>query len=306
MNIKEIIKRFLSFYNILIILNVIYGVIDLLSKKKLQMILGNWLSNTNYSLSIQWDIQSQVYRLFSILGHPLTNMFLIIIFISLNLAYNHYYKEKINIPIYIVYITTIIGTLVCNSKFGIVIICATFLSTILIGKKRWKNLIILIIFIFTILSFQTLKQNVIHRFLLASESGDLTNGRLTAFEFLLNSNVPLPNIFIGKGMGTSDLLLQSVSSLNNIEMPFIMYLYDYGVFNTVLIYIILYLFPIFVFIKNKHFYLCYLFTLIFVFANSYNGMAVSIGITQMLTFISMLLINMSNTFNKSILHKKID
>ncbi|WP_416406603.1 hypothetical protein [Priestia megaterium] len=225
-------------------------------------------------------------------------MFLLVIFIGVNLAYNHYYKEKASVPMYIVYGITILGTLVCNSKFGIIIVCATLLSIIMVGSNKVRNLVLLLIISISVLSIGPIKQNVVQRFLMASESGDLSNGRLSALDYLSDSNVPLPHIFTGEGMGASDSLLQSVSDLNNIEMPFVMYMYDYGIVVTILIYIIFYLFPISIFIKNKHFYLCYLYTLIFVFANSYNGMAVSIGITQILTFVAMLLINMSNRLKK--------
>ncbi|MFI2958630.1 MULTISPECIES: hypothetical protein [Priestia] len=297
---KYTIKKFLLLYNIVIIINVIYGVMDFISGKKLQMMLANLLYNTNYYTSINWDIQSQVYRLFSILGHPLTNMFLIVIFIGVNLAYNYYYKEKASVPMYIIYGTTILGTLVCNSKFGIIIVCATLLSIIMVGSNKGRNLVLLLITSISILSIGPIKQNVVQRFLMASESGDLSNGRLSALDYLSDSNVPLPHLFTGGGMGASDSLLQSVSDLNNIEMPFVMYMYDYGILVTILIYIIFCLFPIIIFVKNKHFYLCYIYTLIFVFANSYNGMAVSIGITQILTFVAMLLINMSNKLKKQI------
>lgn len=297
---KYTIKKFLFLYNIVIIINVIYGVMDFVSGKKLQMILANLLYNTNYYTSINWDIQSQVYRLFSILGHPLTNMFLLVIFIGVNLAYNYYYKEKASVPMYIIYGTTILGTLVCNSKFGIIIVCATLVSIIMVGSNKGRNLSLLLITSISILSIGPIKQNVVQRFLMASESGDLSNGRLSALDYLSDSKVPLPHLFTGGGMGASDSLLQSVSDLNNIEMPFVMYMYDYGILVTILIYIIFYLFPIFIFIKNKHFYLCYIYTLIFVFANSYNGMAVSIGITQILTFVAMLLINMSIKLKKQI------
>lgn len=297
---KYTIKKFLLLYNIVIIINVIYGVMDFISGKKLQMMLANLLYNTNYYTSINWDIQSQVYRLFSILGHPLTNMFLIVIFIGVNLAYNYYYKEKASVPMYIIYGTTILGTLVCNSKFGIIIVCATLLSIIMVGSNKGRNLVLLLITSISILSIGPIKQNVVQRFLMASESGDLSNGRLSALDYLSDSNVPLPHLFTGGGMGASDSLLQSVSDLNNIEMPFVMYMYDYGILVTILIYTIFYLFPIIIFVKNKHFYLCYIYTLIFVFANSYNGMAVSIGITQILTFVAMLLINMSNKLKKQI------
>lgn len=291
---KAIIKQFLAFYNILIIVNVIYGLVDFLTGKKIQTVLANLLYGTNYYVSIQWDMQSQVYRLFSLLGHPLTNMLLLIIFISMNLAYTHYYNEKTNVPLNIVFLITIIGTVVCNSKFGIGIISAILISIIIVKKKKLRNLLLLLIICLSVLGIGPVKQNIVQRFLMASENGDLTNGRMSAMDYLSNSDVPFPNVFIGKGMGTSDSLLQSVSSLNNIELPTVMYMYDYGIFITFLIYLILYLYPIIIFFKNRHFYLAFLFTLIFIFANSYNGMAVSLGITQILTFITMLLINMSN------------
>lgn len=304
--VKLVIKNFIKIYNWLIIVNVIFGFIDYLSGKKLQFILANLLYPTHYYNSVQNDVKSGIFRMFSLLGHPLTNTLLVIIFISINLAYYHYYKKKAHISLYVVYLVTIVGALLCNSKLGLGIIGAILLSTVVIGKKKGRNLFFIAVSSIGALSIESIRENVVKRFLIASERGDLTNGRLSALDALSGNHSLLPNNFIGKGIGSSDTLLQSVSSLNNIEIPFIMYMYDYGIFSTILIYVILYLLPVFILIRNKHFYLFFLFTMIFLFANSYNGLATSIGIVQIVTFITMLLINLSNSLKLKVVEKRTD
>ncbi|WP_375089631.1 hypothetical protein [Peribacillus sp. RS7] len=133
---------------------------------------------------------------------------------------------------------------------------------------------------------------------MAFEEGDVSNGRFSAIGSLIQNDVSLPFFFLGKGIGASDYLLQSISDLDNIEVPAVMYMYDYGIFITILIYIILYLIPVVIFIKNKHWYMLFLYTMIFLFANSYNGLATSMGIVQILTFFSMFLINLSKDLRR--------
>ena len=301
--IKEVIRKFLRLFNWLIILNVIYGLADYLSGKKLQFILADLLYSSHYYSSIQSDMANGVYRLFSLLGHPLTNMLLLIIFVSVNILYFHYYKETAHIPIYLVYLTVIFGTFLVNSKFGIILLTIILMSTILTGKKKARNLFYIFVCSIAVLSSQSLRENVISRFLQASESGDLSNGRFSAIESLMNSQVNFPYIFLGKGIGASDTLLRSISDLNNIEIPIIMYSFDYGIFPTLLLYIILYFIPACLFIKNKHYYLLFLFTIITIFANSYNGIATSAGIVQIITFITMLLMNLSNSLKTEVKNK---
>ncbi|MBT2646881.1 hypothetical protein J7E52_09125 [Bacillus sp. ISL-34] len=288
-----VFRKFLNFYNWLIILNVIYGLIDYLSGKKLQLILGDFLYFTSFYDSIHGDYSIGVYRLFSLLGHPLTNMLLLLIFLCFNLANRHYLRIKTNVSIVVVYLITILGMILCNSKLGIALTCIILLSTLFIGKKKYRNFIYMFIPFILVLSNDALKQNVLQRFINASDQGDITNGRFSAINSLLENGV-LPNMFIGRGIGSSDSILQSVSNnLSNIEIPLVMFMFDYGIFTTFLFYILIYFFPAFVLLKNRHLYLFFLFNMIFLFSNSYNGLAVSIGIAHIAFFSTMMILNLS-------------
>src|SRR5690606_28924712 len=157
-----------------------------------QLILADLLYFSHYSNSIYNDISSNVYRLFSILGHPLTNTFLIISFIILNICYNHYYLESTNFKLNTIYIYTIIGALLSNSKLGIIIIAIIFISVLVINKKSSKYLLVLLIPLIIALSRDFLLNNILKRFEYASTSGDFTNGRITALKILLENNY-IPN-----------------------------------------------------------------------------------------------------------------
>ncbi|MBT2605126.1 hypothetical protein J7E55_19210 [Bacillus sp. ISL-53] len=291
---KYIFTKFLKIYNWLIIANVLFGLIDYVLGKKLQFILQDWLYFSSFASSIHADLYNGIYRLFSLLGHPLTNMLLLIIFISSNLIFKQYFKERVPIPMPVIYLITFIGAFLCNSKFGLAILLLLFLLTILLGKNKGRNLIYVLTCIFIVFSFQSLRENVLNRFLQSIEGGDVSNGRFSAIEALMATEAR-PLLFVGKGINYSDTLLQSVSNLDNIEIPMIMFMFDYGIFITVLIYSVMYIIPTIIMLKNRHWYLWTVFTLIFTFANSFNGMATSAGIVQIFTFITMLFLNLSKS-----------
>ncbi|MEE3953517.1 hypothetical protein [Peribacillus frigoritolerans] len=292
---KYIFTKFLKIYNWLIIANVLFGLIDYALGKRLQFLLQDWLYFSSFASSIQADLYNGIFRLFSLLGHPLTNMLLLIIFISSNLIYKQYFKEKIPIPMPAIYLITIMGAFLCNSKFGIAILLLLFILTVLLGKNKWRNLIYVLACILIVFSSESLRDNVLNRFLQSLEGGDVSNGRFSAIEALIAAGTR-PLLFVGKGINYSDTLLQSVSNLDNIEIPMIMFMFDYGIFTTILIYCVMYVIPTIVMIKNRHWYLWIVFSLIFTFANSYNGMATSAGIVQILTFMTMLFLNLSKSF----------
>ncbi|MFY0761450.1 hypothetical protein AB1K32_21890 [Metabacillus dongyingensis] len=295
---QETILRVITIYNWIIFANVIYGILDLITQKKLQLFLAQLLNSTHYANSIGNDLGNGVYRLFSPLGHPLTNTLLILFFIVLNISYIRYFNEKTNFKLSNIYLITIIGALLCNSKTGLIIILVILISVFITNKKRLKFFIIMILSGIIVFSTDFFKDNIVKRFVNAAESGDISNGRLTAIKSLMESPYSQPDFFIGGGFGSSNYLIQSISHLNNIEVPLIMFLYDYGILNTFIIYLIIFILPVSIFIIKKHFYLSFLYTMVFIFANTYNGLATGIGIYQMMCFLLMLLLNLSDSVKK--------
>lgn len=92
------------------------------------------------------------------------------------------------------------------------------------------------------------ERNVIIRFKSAILNGDITNGRMTVLSSLLNYNLYKINYFIGNGMSSSDVIVKLIfgsnSGLSNMEIPILMFLYEYGVLVTILMYLIMILYPI--------------------------------------------------------------
>lgn len=297
-NEKEYFIKFVKVLNIIIVINITYGIIDFVSDKSLQLFLGNLLQGSHYAQSISNDVKSGVYRLFSPFGHPLVNMGLILIFLMSNLILNHYKSIKVYFSLNTIIVLSVTGAFLCNSKFGIFILALTLCTLLFFAKKKLLNLSILAIITLFAINSSYFIDNVLKRFLIANERGDLSNGRIAALEQVFNDFSEKPSFFLGGGMGYSDNLLREVSSLNNIEVPLVIFMFDYGILISILIIAVSYIYPVLYFLKNKTFYILVLYTLIFIFFNSFNGLAANIGVFLILTFFAMLLINFSSSIRR--------
>ncbi|MGD7043171.1 hypothetical protein [Jeotgalibacillus proteolyticus] len=289
---------FVKIINVIVIVNTLYGFIDFVSGKTLQLVLSDLLTGSHYENSINNDIKSNVYRLFSPFGHPLVNMGLSLIFIVSNIILVHYKDQKAYISFKIVLLISICNGFLINSKFGLICLALILLSLIFFTRRKILNLIVLSIASLIAINSSFFKENIIKRFSIAIERGDISNGRLAALEYVFNDILVKPFYFIGGGMGYSDELLRSVSNFNNIEIPLVMYMFDYGIVISILIIGISYIVPAATFIKNGTYYLFFLYSIIFLFFNSFNGLAVNIGLLLILNFFAMVLMNLSNDIRR--------
>ena len=225
-----------------------------------------------------------------------------IIFLGLNITYRNIYKEKYY-NIYIIYAIALIGTILSNSKFGIIITIIILIVNIMNEKNKIIYITSLIIGGIITINTSYFERNVIIRFKSAILNGDITNGRMTVLSSLLNYNLYKINYFIGNGMSSSDVIVKLIfgsnSGLSNMEIPILMFLYEYGVLVTILMYLIMILYPIFILINARKIFAISIVAMIFLFINSFNGMATGTGILQVYIFTIMLILNMQKVHSNN-------
>lgn len=292
-------KQFTKMYNYLIIILTIVIIIDYLTQGSIQLKMANFLDGTTYQRVIRFEQSSGIYRAHTILGHSLTTAYYYLIFLGINMIYISHFGCICNLSKNMILVTSIIGIFLCNSKFALILSCILFIANIKNSKIKIVYIIGLIIGIIFLTSTPYFKTNIIARFNQALELGDITNGRLTALNIFLQSGNKF-NVFLGNGMWSSDNLLANLGT-NNFEMPILMFAYDYGILNTILVLYLIFIYPNMVFIKNKKYYIAFIFNIIFIFGNSYNGFAVGLTTFQMYIFVTFILIHISKKHRSIIL-----
>lgn len=299
-SLKLAIPKFIKIFNGFIYIGLVFSFIDFILGGNLQLKLSFILPNDNaLAIVIQNELKYGIYRSHGILGHSLTSALLYLMYFSINLNYLINIKSKTQKSTNKVLIVSILGLILSNSKLGILL----GILLILMNFKYIKGGISKITYIFFIaigfiifINSSYFENNVLQRFMQVIELGDITNGRLGAFNTFLNQGGRFSALF-GRGMGSSDYALLSMGS-NNFEMPLFMYMYDYGIISTLLIYYLILIYPICIFIRNKTYDMIGLFMVIFIFANSYNGMGTGNGVFQMFIVFEIIFISIS-TISKS-------
>lgn len=291
----KIFKKSLNILNIIVMISLTFSIIDFILKGNLQLKLSYLFPQTSFfSRTIQNEISYGIYRAHGILGHSLGSSLLYLIYMVIN--YIHiYYFECNGKRLLKVIVVGFIGIVLCNSKLGLVLGSILILLSLKIIKGvNSKHLTILFIIMSFIVLINTsyFNNNIIPRFRQVVELGDLTNGRLTALNAFIEGGYRFGYIF-GNGMGSSDYVMSNLNT-NNLEFPLFMFSYDYGILTTLIIYIFLLLYPLCIFIKNRTYYIAILYMIIFLYANSFNGIATGIGLFQIFVYIEFVIVNISN------------
>ena len=298
-NPKELINKFIKIFNYVVIIYVLIGVLDYLTHGFFIKILNVILKDSYYNKAIGYDLSIGIFRWFSLFGHPLTNSLYMIIFLGINIIYLNIYKEACG-NIYVIYTIALVGIILSNSKFGIIITVIMLLVNIVNEKNRIIYISLLIIGILIIINTSYFEENVIIRFKNAILSGDITNGRITVLNSLLNYNLYKVDYFIGNGMSSSDEIVRLIfggnSGLSNMELPILMFLYEYGVLVTILMYFIMIIYPIFKLLNTKKIFVISIILMMFLFVNSFNGIATGTGILQVYVVTIMLILNMKKIY----------
>jgi hypothetical protein len=138
------------------------------------------------------------------------------------------------------------------------------------------------------------QNNLFERFKIGIEYNDMSSGRNDVLKEVIRLGIK-PNWVICGGSGYSrQVTINAMTGASNFEYPFSMLVYDYGIIETSLIYVLIFIYPLMFFLRNRDYYILFNYLALFLYVNSYNGLA-NLGTDSMmvLCFVVMLLINIS-------------
>lgn len=234
---------------------------------------------------LQGIISIKVGRTGGIVGHPLTSGWYYSIFISFNIIYYKYFREKNDALIIIDCVIALIGTVLASGRISMVTVI--FLSGIYsfsCSKRRSIPYLILPIFMIIFLSTSIVDEYIWAKFRETASWGDVTNGRMLGIREMIFFK-KYPNFLIGRGIGYSNYVSKYIFGVVNFENPILMFSFDYGILTTILLCILIFVKPIFNFINKKNYLLAVNYICVLIIPFTYNGLAETVGIFIVLIFI---------------------
>lgn len=293
------LRIFIRGFNIICILAVALGLVDYFTEFGITNFFIDYrLFDNEVSSMIRSAQTLGIYRLYSFIGHPLVTAWYLLIFYTLNVLYNRYYKPLLND--YFVIIVTFTGLLLCGSRTALI---AALLMLIFLNNS--KNKFAFISFVTALgaglFSTSLFKENLLQRFVLYYEAGDISQGRNQAFYYVWHGYAKMPAWFTGGGLDSSYQITTRWGFIKSFEYPIIMLAYDLGIVAVILIYAALLLIPVYIFIKNRSYRILAFFLLIFIYMNGFTALADYSDYMGQFCFITMILLNLS-----SIIHKKTE
>ena len=230
---------FQKILNAFTILLLSWILIDFLFESRFQLLLANLLPK--YSSLPEIIINENrygIYRAHTFFGHSLytTSLFLLFAVTNLiNILNGAIVQTKLSKYPFLIPIIMSIGLIFTNSKFGLIIgAIINLIYVIYISKYKFISGLMAIIAFFIFLQSTFFLNNVWARFQQVLVSGDITNGRLSSFNALMESDFE----FAFWGMGFEKNLYISYEFLKtgiNFENPLLIYLIDFGVIYFLLV-----------------------------------------------------------------------
>ncbi len=250
-----------------------FGIIDYFSKAGLQFYLAEMLAKTEFGELILDERGWEVYRLYSFIGHPLTNakyFLLFYIFNQLNLQINRKGFNK-----YLAIIITGLGLLLSGSKLALLLFLLLILTSINFKKSAWIfQMLVIAGLIFYLSQTVLFQENLGQRFESGMATGDLSTGRNELLAIFFESKIERPSWIIGRGIGYSREIVSFLGgNLTNFEYPLIMLAYDFSILGVIFIYLLVFLRPGLVLWQSKNYFLWWSFLLLFIYDNANNGLA---------------------------------
>ncbi|MED4029963.1 hypothetical protein P4672_27455 [Priestia megaterium] len=288
----QALRTLLRILNVVMIIVLLLGVIDYLTHGAIQLLLARTLfSSFDLGTLIVTEHNYGIYRYYSILGHPLTTAKYFLIFFIMNNIYAKHDKYLINN--YLVTLITLLGLILSGSKTALVLGLVLFIFFNAKKNNKWLYIFILAIVMVIFLQSSLFQDNLKQRFIQGAQEGDLTSGRNTLLELLIEKDGELPKLLVGGGSDYSREVAENLNgNIHNFEYPAIMLAYDYGIVGMLLIYFCLFLYPMAQFLIQKRFYVFFIFLILAIMLNTNNGLA-SLGSDTLSSFCFLIFILMN-------------
>lgn len=237
------------------------------------------------TFAIQVIMSIKGERTGGIVGHPLTSGWYYAIFISFNMIYYKYFKEKRDFFIIMDIMIALIGTVVAAGRISmIIVIFFSIIYSISCCKKKSIPYIILPTIMIAFLLTPMVDKYIWEKFRETASWGDVTNGRLLGIREMMFFKL-YPNFLIGKGIGYSNYVSKYIFGVVNFENPIIMFSYDYGITVTILLLVLLIIKPIIIFINRRKYLIGINYLGLLIIPFTYNGLSETVGIFIVLIFI---------------------
>lgn len=274
-------KRFINWYNIFIIILLVFGIIDAFTSNMTAKFFATIFNNERFA-----EMANEVNRTryLSFMGHPLYNAQLFITYYILNNMSSKYIVSNTK-PIFVTLIS-IIGVALTGGKTGMVLIIFAILVFSFRNIKVFIPQIILIVCALNLGIFSS----TIERFL----SGSLTTGRIESLQTVMRYKI-MPIKFInGYGYGSTFIYNYYISWASAaFEFPITMFALEYGVLFTIIFHLIFIAIPALIFIKRKQLLICIGYFILFLDVSTYNGLGLAQDHMMLFCFITYVIFNLS-------------
>ncbi len=298
--ISNFIRTLIGFLAPLLILLVNYGDVDV------NYFFTKIVKFFNVFIYVTFVLQAimsiKVGRTGGVVGHPLTAGWYYSIFISFNIIFSRYFNRRNDFLIITDISIALIGTVLASGRMSmiIVLILGVIYSISCCRRKSIPYFILPIImglFLFT----PMVNTYIWSKFKETSSWGDVTNGRMLGIREMIFFKM-YPRFLTGNGIGYSNYISKYIFEVVNFENPIVMFSFDYGILATIFVVLIFFVNPIINFIANKNFLLAIIYLCVLIIPFTYNGLAETVGILIVLTFIVYIYLSL----NFYIFHVKFD
>lgn len=289
-------STFLKVFNIMMLLTIAIGVVDMLTGGQIQYYMIQHVFPKRLADIVALNYQSDAYRFYFVFGHTLSITWYVLLFFSLNIIHTRYLKPLL--PNYLVSLLTLIGLIVCNSRTGLVV---GIVMILLFSKPKRHALLYystMIIVAIVILTLPFVQENIVNRFTNALASNSFSGGRNEALNMVLSGYVSSPQLLSGLGpSGSLQITKELGGFIKSFEYPLLMFMYDYSIVGTILLYFIIALRPIGALLNKRQFLVAGLFVGLTLFLNGFNLLTTYTDYFAQVCFVVMLLVNLD--FNVS-------
>lgn len=238
-----------------------------------------------FTFMIQVIMSIKLGRTGGIVGHPLTSGWYYSIFISFNMIYYKFFKGKGDFPILLDIVIALTGTVLAAGRISLfAVIFLGVIYTFSCCRRRSIPYLILPIMLGIFLSTDMVNKFIWDKFKETAAWGDITNGRMLGIRDMLFFDL-FPKFLLGRGLGYSNYVSQYLFGVVNFENPIIMFAFDHGILTTILVIFLLLIIPLCIFINRRNYLLAINFICLFIIPFSYNGLAETVGILIVLTFL---------------------
>lgn len=284
---EKIFFLYVRYFNYIIIILFIFAIVDRISGDAIAKVFTSMFNDESFRTAVN---SPNNIRYYSFMGHPLYNTQLFLMFYVINAIVKKYFPEKQKIKMSYVVLITVFGVLFTASKTGMAL--TLILLLFMAPYKNKKIVYLVLIFILLIILYKLgFFDNLIYR--LTTQT--LTSGRNEVWSILKQNDIFPIKFWYGYGSGFNNLYNYYIKGASMaFEYPIKLFQLEYGILNSIFIYIIIFIYPIYNIVKSRQWHIFIGFIVIFIDVNTYNGIGLGMDIMMMFCLFMNMILNLVN------------